>query len=374
MEAEKIIKVGISYRNYVFERTTYGNNPEGVEYIRGWDIPIHYITDRFPFMNIHFFFGPPNIDLFHTLNGIVGNRRPWITSFEAEIPWFGSEPKGGRLYRWGVKKLKSKYCKAIIAVCERAKRLLENETWFDQTIADKTAILYYAVNKIEIARIVKPKDEVRIIFIGHDFFRKGGHLLFEAFKQIENRYPNLRMTVVSRLGHGDYMTHATAEMSVRYRALLESHPKIDYYRSVENKILLDEIMPLADIFAFPTLDETFGISIIEAMSVGLPVISTAVNAIPEMIESGVEGELIKLPTDKWGSIGKTSPQIEEHITRELIRILSDFIENPAKRKAAGKAAQLKWERKFSSERRAKQLTALYRAVMRGAQIGKISEF
>lgn len=48
----------------------------------------------------------------------------------------------------------------------------------------------------------------------------------------------------------------------------------------------------ADAFALPSLQEGLPLALIEAMAVGLPCISTRINAIPEAIDSGVSGLLI----------------------------------------------------------------------------------
>ena len=53
----------------------------------------------------------------------------------------------------------------------------------------------------------------------------------------------------------------------------------------------------SDIFFFPTTSEGFPNVILEAMAVGLPVVSTRVGAIPEIIEHGTNGILVDRPQD-----------------------------------------------------------------------------
>ena len=101
------------------------------------------------------------------------------------------------------------------------------------------------------------------------------------------------------------------------------------------------------------------------MSCGAPIIATAIGAIPEMITNGTEGELIKMPTDRFGSIRAFTPDLEEHVVRELVRILPEWIEHPRKRKTMGKAALRKWKNKFSSEERARELKEVYRSILDG---------
>jgi glycosyltransferase involved in cell wall biosynthesis len=49
---------------------------------------------------------------------------------------------------------------------------------------------------------------------------------------------------------------------------------------------------MADVFVMPSRAEGFGFTNIEAMSFGLPVISSRVGAIPEVIDDGVTGVLV----------------------------------------------------------------------------------
>ena len=59
--------------------------------------------------------------------------------------------------------------------------------------------------------------------------------------------------------------------------------------------VVDAIGPLllaADAFVLPSLDDTLPQVLLEAMARGRPVIATAVGAIPQAIEDGVEGRLV----------------------------------------------------------------------------------
>jgi UDP-glucose:(heptosyl)LPS alpha-1,3-glucosyltransferase len=60
-------------------------------------------------------------------------------------------------------------------------------------------------------------------------------------------------------------------------------------------------MPLvydaADLFLFPTLFDPFPLATLEALSAGLPVITTAANGVSEIMTPGVHGEVIAEPFD-----------------------------------------------------------------------------
>lgn len=58
------------------------------------------------------------------------------------------------------------------------------------------------------------------------------------------------------------------------------------------------LYPLASVFVLPSYSESFPLTILEAMSAGVPVIATNVGGLPEMIENSVNGFLIK-PGDSF---------------------------------------------------------------------------
>jgi UDP-glucose:(heptosyl)LPS alpha-1,3-glucosyltransferase len=53
----------------------------------------------------------------------------------------------------------------------------------------------------------------------------------------------------------------------------------------------------ADLFIFPTLFDPFPLATLEALSAGLPVITTAANGVSEIMTPGVHGEVIAEPSD-----------------------------------------------------------------------------
>ena len=54
-----------------------------------------------------------------------------------------------------------------------------------------------------------------------------------------------------------------------------------------------DLLNAIDIFIHPSLWEGFGLSVLEAMAMGKPVIATRVSALPELIEDTVSGFLVE---------------------------------------------------------------------------------
>jgi glycosyltransferase involved in cell wall biosynthesis len=107
----------------------------------------------------------------------------------------------------------------------------------------------------------------------------------------------------------------------------------------------------ADILVNPSLSETFGMALVEAMASGVPVISTRVGGMPEVIEDGVTGLLI--PPDDPASLA--------HAIQALLR-------DPARRQAMGAAGRERALNHYTWEAVASQTGALYRSLLAGEAI------
>jgi glycosyltransferase involved in cell wall biosynthesis len=114
----------------------------------------------------------------------------------------------------------------------------------------------------------------RVLFVGGDFSRKGGEDLLEAMKSLGDE---AELDVVT---------------GVRPRSIPTSSPTRVHLGLNHASDELFELFRQADIFVLPTIGETYGLVICEAMASGLPVVATNVGAIPEIVEDGVSGVLV----------------------------------------------------------------------------------
>lgn len=105
------------------------------------------------------------------------------------------------------------------------------------------------------------------------------------------------------------------------------------------------ILRAADLCLQPSRSEGLGISIIEAMAAGLPVIATNVGGIPEAVEDGVTGILVP-PEDP----------------RALADAMRWMVEHPAERAEMGQRGRER-ARQFDVHLIADQLLAIYREVL-----------
>ncbi len=136
---------------------------------------------------------------------------------------------------------------------------------------------------VDLERWSRPADTgtssdgpVRVLFVGGDLRRKGGDLLIEACRRLAHE-PDL----------------PAVELHLVTTADVEPGPGVVVHRSLTaNSPGLIEQYHHADVFCLPTLGDCLPMVLAEAAASGLPLVSTDVGAISEIVRQGVTGELV----------------------------------------------------------------------------------
>jgi glycosyltransferase involved in cell wall biosynthesis len=124
--------------------------------------------------------------------------------------------------------------------------------------------------------------KLKILFVGGLSQRKGISYLFEAMQGLEDQ---IELTLVG---------HKAVDDCTALNQALKQHKWIP-------SLSHDEVLSCMgehDVFVFPSLFEGFGLVITEAMSQGLPVITTDRTAGPDLIEDGVDGWIVPAASSK----------------------------------------------------------------------------
>ena len=186
---------------------------------------------------------------------------------------------------------------------------------------DKITIAPYGVdlhNYPYYERRLKTNEPLSFVFVGNYTQRKGIHYMLMACKALQDAGYNfnLKMTGRSKLNIEYINSFGLRNLSINYKL---SHSE------------LINLLHSSDIFLFPSLCEGFAFVIVEAMSTGLPVISTTRTAGNDIIRNGIEGFTIK-PSN----------------VEEIVEKMKYFIDNPSEcirmgNNAAHTARTLTWD-------------------------------
>lgn len=225
----------------------------------------------------------------------------------------------------------------------------------------------------KISRPVRPP--IKCLFVGNDFFRKGGIPVLQAFEQANTLGFPLSLTIVSTLSPKDYVTNAGHGEVDRVRQFISKLPNVKLLSNVPNAEVLD-LMHTSDLFLFPTLDDTFGYVVLESISRATPVISTDVRALPET-NSSETGWLVDIPkaesmNEQWSGMAHPRDSLQrqqmlKHVYRiiqdRLVSIFAEILENPDVLRTKGMAAYRFALSRFSPVRHAEQMSQIYTAAL-----------
>lgn len=126
-------------------------------------------------------------------------------------------------------------------------------------------------------------DDCLLLLVGGDWERKGVAPAVEVLSILTN--PKASLMIV---GSGDraYYSALASSLGLSGRVIF-SGPQKESWR----------YYAASDIFILPTLYEAFGLSILEAMAFGLPVVVSGAAGAAELIKDGVNGLLLENPMD-----------------------------------------------------------------------------
>lgn len=153
------------------------------------------------------------------------------------------------------------------------------------------------------------KRKLKVLFIGGLSQRKGISYLFDAVEGLEDK---VELTIVG---------HKSVEDCNALNLALEKH---NWIPSLPHDQVL-ECMHGHDVFVFPSLFEGFGLVITEAMSQGIPVITTDRTAGPDLIEDGKDGWIV--PAGSSIAIKEVINQILD--TPEILQQFGQAAQNKA---------------------------------------------
>ncbi len=164
--------------------------------------------------------------------------------------------------------------------------------------------------------------EPRVLFVGKAFAAKGGPELLDAFAALRREHPAARLSIVS----------ATCPAAL---------PEGATFHGLLSREALARLYAAAAVFVLPTLREAFGLSLLEAMSFGLPVVASRIEAIPEIVADGETGILVP-PGD----------------APALARALGGLLSEPARARQMGAAGRQRAALRFGWERAARRMLAV----------------
>lgn len=204
----------------------------------------------------------------------------------------------------------------------------ENLKIDNETLFDKSKVIYPLVPRNDFVdesimekRVKSRKFQMLFITQGQRFISKGGPEVIEIMERLkDNNNITLKLITEKKYIPRDILKRIND---------LESIELCDFGYSYEQ---MQKIYSNANLLIHLTSDDSFGLTILEAMKAGLPVISTNLYAVPEMVRDGYNGFLHdpkwnffskdKLPNPKvWNHRKSTlyNPNVDENIVDYAVK-------------------------------------------------------
>jgi glycosyltransferase involved in cell wall biosynthesis len=255
---------------------------------------------------------------------------------------------------------------AVVAVSDHI------ATTFREAFPDYPGIVATVGNGVDVDRF-RPRGEAvelpagrkrRILFVGRVSPEKGIHTLIEAFAAVAKKFDDVELQIAGPQWalSPDFITSLSPDPRVaallrfydewgtcHYQEhldeLIARHGLGDRVRFLGNVPHKDLVATYqnADVVANVSLSESFGISVVEGMACGIPVVGTRIGGMCESIVDGSTGKLV-----------------EPERPDELADALNFILEDRARAQDMGREGRRRAVEHFSWQARAKRLMAVYR--------------
>lgn len=131
---------------------------------------------------------------------------------------------------------------------------------------------------------ITENNQLSILFIGRLIKVKGVDILIRALPIIKKTIPNIHLFIAGDGSQCKKLKHLTMKLGVAenttFLGFISGNDKLEMFRS-------------ANIFVIPSRFESFGITALEALAAGVPIIASNVGGIPDILDNNKYGMLVE---------------------------------------------------------------------------------
>ncbi len=216
----------------------------------------------------------------------------------------------GRLYT-GIKKRIMKFCfKHSIIVPVAIGDTVKKSLISNYKLSEKKVECIY--NGVDTKKFQKKKQSYNsgkftFINVGTLYYIKNQELLIDAFKVVHDLYKNTKLILI-----GDGVLRSKLEEKIHYLDLSDSA----YLLGDKSDVV--SYLSDSDVYCCSSLVEGLGISVLEAMSCSLPIVTTAAGGVEDIVKDGINGFVTKFEISDYSK--KMIYLIENNDVRKAMSI------------------------------------------------------
>lgn len=187
-----------------------------------------------------------------------------------------------------------------------------------------------------------PADKFLVLCVGQFIDRKGRWIFLEAARELLKENSDTAFVWISNSKPSEEDLLKAEAFGLGKNFVLITSEQVGKERSD-----LFNLIRLADVFALPSFVEGLPISMLEAMALGVAVVSTSINGIPEAVKHMETGYLIE-PNDVGGLISAIRVlKTDENLRENLARAGSEFVLKNFDERIAAQTAWQSYEESFA---------------------------
>jgi glycosyltransferase involved in cell wall biosynthesis len=205
-----------------------------------------------------------------------------------------------------------------------------NQCWLMPNFIDLQPFTAIAEQRAQMTS--EPKPVLELLTVARLFPVKGLDVYLQALAQLRDLPLRARIVGSGSEEYRQYLLTLAAE--------LELADRVEFSGAIAPEQIAS-VYATADLFVLPSRREPFGIVLIEAMAAGLPIVATAVDGIPQVVEAGQSAWLVS-PED----------------TEQLAIALRALVTSPTQRQALAGAGRDR-AHAFALEQGVQNLLAIY---------------
>jgi glycosyltransferase involved in cell wall biosynthesis len=222
-----------------------------------------------------------------------------------------------------------------------------NKNYLQKLVDATTPILrcYHGIDLeyFSVPAKTKSGSPPAILSVGRFVPKKGFSVLIQALHLLRQTGQEFRCDII---GGGplagalhDQIAKLQLSDCVHLHSQMSQHELLAYYRAASLFALACEVQSDGDRDGIPNV-------IVEAMAMGIPIVSTRISGIPECVEEGANGFLVA-----------------EKDPSALAQAMASLLKQPELARQFGRAAREKVEREFDAGRNVKQIGAALREIL-----------
>jgi glycosyltransferase involved in cell wall biosynthesis len=243
--------------------------------------------------------------------------------------------------------LRQRLIRTVMNRCSRI--IVLSESWRQNvariTVNPNVTVLMNPALQPSIPQRNESRQSEVLLFLGRLGRRKGIYVLLQALGSVRLKFPGVRLIC----GGDGELEDVRAEI---VKLGLEHNVELLGWVKGTAK---DELLTMSSVYVLPSFDEGVPMSILEAMASGMPVVSTPVGGIPEVVGNGSEGLLV-------------APGDVVALSAAICRLLGD----PCLRSRMGQNCLARFRQDFSIDSVLERLESIYRSYGVSAHSAKVS--